>query len=565
MSLSNLTNVSISGRAQIQNVEGDQCNDYRTTIEAQTVHVHGKAVLKEIRDEKDNNDDGEYNQFHQLIRGDLCNIKEIYRDSALIAELQNDGRGWLKRPEIRRTVQLHTSKVRGEKGRFTVISYHGKDAQKAWRQDFRDYSQNQNPYRFQIFGINRSQVPALIFYDEMIPFANVFKEESPLMNLCTIILREQLGCSFRRLWVDSKKGRVCSGPEGPYFKAPPRYSATVSAIPLTLEMFKEDIFARFLGQEGDSDMDIVMLYLTDILCWESHFSIVNLNELHVELHSSCGHGVHSFSPDLLRSLRFDTVYSASLEPIARLRGEVRTTWDLRGSTFDHCTNIGHKMTRLRLDRTIRKLYRGDCFRSELTDDLEVDSGWLAQCHNVFAAQDILDGSERCCFILSYFLTICVTPAKLNVLNPSPAVPPFVYLFFPALPPRSADLSTLQSWSLTFGQNYYWSLDRDGTSRLPEDACASMDLPQLTPKPIQVRLDLWPKKAYNTVYKYQIARGFDPTTTQFAESLKRIWPLWEPVTADLDQRKCTEGESRRFCYHNQLIRSLKWKPRVYGGE
>uniref|UniRef100_A0A0W0G4M6 Uncharacterized protein n=1 Tax=Moniliophthora roreri TaxID=221103 RepID=A0A0W0G4M6_MONRR len=490
MSLSNLTNVSISGRAQIQNVEGDQCNDYRTTIEAQTVHVHGKAVLKEIRDEKDNNDDGEYNQFHQLIRGDLCNIKEIYRDSALIAELQNDGRGWLKRPEIRRTVQLHTSKVRGEKGRFTVISYHGKDAQKAWRQDFRDYSQNQNPYRFQIFGINRSQVPALIFYDEMIPFANVFKEESPLMNLCTIILREQLGCSFRRLWVDSKKGRVCSGPEGPYFKAPPRYSATVSAIPLTLEMFKEDIFARFLGQEGDSDMDIVMLYLTDILCWESHFSIVNLNELHVELHSSCGHGVHSFSPDLLRSLRFDTVYSASLEPIARLRGE---------------------------------LYRGDCFRSELTDDLEVDSGWLAQCHNVFAAQDILDGSERCCFILSYFLTICVTPAKLNVLNPSPAVPPF-------------------SWSLTFGQNYYWSLDRDGTSRLPEDACASMDLPQLTPKPIQVRLDLWPKKAYNTVYKYQIARGFDPTTTQFAESLKRIWPLWEPVTADLDQRKCTEVET-----------------------
>ncbi|ESK95488.1 hypothetical protein Moror_12674 [Moniliophthora roreri MCA 2997] len=559
MSLSNLTDFSIGGGARIQNVEGDQYNDYcPTIIEARAVYVQGGTKLKGTRGKGSSNGDSNYDQFHNLIRGDLRSIKEFDSVSQVVRKWREDGGTWKISYEARRTIQIHTSKVRREKGRFTVVSYYGEDAQKEWRRDFRKFSQNQSPFRLQLFGINRSQVPALIFYDEMIPFAHVYKRGSLLADLCLVFFCDRLQCMFQELWIDSRRGHICSGLEGPDFETPMDPWRFVSAIPLTVELLKEDVAMRYISGNGDA-MDWAMVVLARYQTQWHDFS--NCDGCQVKL--------YGLSPDLLKDLRFDTAYSASLEPLARLQEGLCPKWELeRKSYFSQCTNIENGLTRLRFDCTWQRGRKGGRCIWQLSWP-RADIGWLTQCHSVFAAHKTPDGSERCPFMLSYevwiqaefdvfdslsdFFQLCDEVYSIpresrsaSTIDAVPTDPSFVYLFLPMPPRLSTDMSTLQSWYLTFSQKYYWSSAANGETRLSEDECTHIGLPRLIPSLIVPKLRSWPKHVYDGLYKYQVARGFDPTTIQFFERITQCseyrdmdpsLPLWEPVVSD--SKSCSE--------------------------
>ncbi|KAK7041723.1 hypothetical protein VNI00_009012 [Paramarasmius palmivorus] len=81
----------------------------------------------------------------------------------------------------------------------------------------------------------------------------------------------------------------------------------------------------------------------------------------------------------------------------------------------------------------------------------------------------------------------------------------------------ADISALQTWISAFDKEYYWSWDENGETSISEHTQRTLDLPILIPRLI-VRKYGWRGEAYENVYKYQKARGFDPRTTQFAGSL-----------------------------------------------
>uniref|UniRef100_A0A0W0F2I5 Uncharacterized protein n=1 Tax=Moniliophthora roreri TaxID=221103 RepID=A0A0W0F2I5_MONRR len=160
MEIANAQGVAISGNARFSVVHRDQYN--RTTINNRIVHVGrpGRTIVK--RERRKHDSETEYDQYHNIIRGDIRNLEKLCSVDEGELEWKDGKRVWVD--SYRRTV--HQAQLYGDDEVFTAFSYHGKDALKAWKKDFMKYSQADENMMFpQLFGINRSKVPALLFYD----------------------------------------------------------------------------------------------------------------------------------------------------------------------------------------------------------------------------------------------------------------------------------------------------------------------------------------------------------------------------------------------------------------
>ncbi|KAL0563153.1 hypothetical protein V5O48_018924, partial [Marasmius crinis-equi] len=104
----------------------------------------------------------------------------------------------------------------------------------------------------------------------------------------------------------------------------------------------------------------------------------------------------------------------------------------------------------------------------------------------------------------------------------------IYLFIrspPSTPLRSCTTPSL----------HYWSLEEDGRSPLSIDKCHQLGLPVALK--LRVRkpyAQSWSNEIYRRLRQYQIARGFDPTTTDFAQSLGFQYPAYKPPQDDSDR-------------------------------
>ncbi|KAF9265358.1 hypothetical protein L218DRAFT_833001, partial [Marasmius fiardii PR-910] len=73
----------------------------------------------------------------------------------------------------------------------------------------------------------------------------------------------------------------------------------------------------------------------------------------------------------------------------------------------------------------------------------------------------------------------------------------------------------------------WSSDENGKTCFSNSYCESLGLPtQLRVSSVTSRKFSWPTKIYKTIEKWQIARGFNPTTTQFAHYLG--YPVYQVI-------------------------------------
>ncbi|KAL0565960.1 hypothetical protein V5O48_016058 [Marasmius crinis-equi] len=107
--------------------------------------------------------------------------------------------------------------------------------------------------------------------------------------------------------------------------------------------------------------------------------------------------------------------------------------------------------------------------------------------------------------------------------------PYYLFILPLLPLSSAP--DLESWrrAQTF---YYWSVDPDGASVMSEEQRISIGLPSYTSEFLSL-CKRWPAEVYDFMRLWQEAKGFDPTTTDFARSMG--YPILEVLPQNGDDR------------------------------
>ncbi|KAF9257004.1 hypothetical protein L218DRAFT_841795, partial [Marasmius fiardii PR-910] len=89
----------------------------------------------------------------------------------------------------------------------------------------------------------------------------------------------------------------------------------------------------------------------------------------------------------------------------------------------------------------------------------------------------------------------------------------IYLFIPT-PPFSVSLENESDTSL-----HFWSSDFDGQTPLSDVECELLGLPSLLRVVVQGSEEYsWSNETYENIHKWQVARGFDPTTSDFSEYL-----------------------------------------------
>uniref|UniRef100_A0A0W0GBQ1 Uncharacterized protein n=1 Tax=Moniliophthora roreri TaxID=221103 RepID=A0A0W0GBQ1_MONRR len=162
---------SFSGNNTSTNVHGHQFN---SPVTAGVINCHGQAVTKRTK----------YNQFREVIRGDMITLKELGSEDLSKWLWDHGYRNGKKLGRLKAQARVCTVEVCPDRqSKFTAIVYEGEDARKLWREDYRHFSRSKKPGTFQLFGINQSAIPALIFHHELIPCAHFFNKKSIWMDV----------------------------------------------------------------------------------------------------------------------------------------------------------------------------------------------------------------------------------------------------------------------------------------------------------------------------------------------------------------------------------------------
>ncbi|KAK7018035.1 hypothetical protein VNI00_018431 [Paramarasmius palmivorus] len=283
MSFNNVSQVIVAGPA-INNVSRDQFN-----VTAREVYFSSLA------------EPTEYDEFKRVTTGEMYLLEEIHRDGIPDCSCQ------CCRPRAQRTI--YSVELPERKIKCTAIEYKGPEAREVWEEDFRHFTQNRSPNAWQLYGLNRSNVPFLIFHDELVPLGH-FYTYSFWGNLFVELLRKKLSCYPWEIWLNTR-GTLTKGPEGPAFAVRPAETLDGITIPSSAKMLQDDISFQFFQQFPSTTMDRIIVESAQF-----HYSGSPLKSLFRE-------GALNIppenTPETLDGLRFDTVYSPSLGAVARWR------------------------------------------------------------------------------------------------------------------------------------------------------------------------------------------------------------------------------------------------------
>ncbi|KAJ8089543.1 hypothetical protein PM082_014799 [Marasmius tenuissimus] len=273
------------------------------------------------------------------------------------------------------------------------------------------------------------------------------------------------------MWMDPTRGVVCRGPKGPSSYIPIR-ALRFKDLPSTAELLQEEVLVRFLASHKSKEADDAFM--------------IAMN--------------YAVKPgDVPEWVNRPTVFSTRTEtPIA----VANNVW---GSEMDNLVNgtcLENGWTRFRLD--------GDG-QLKLWWNWNVEKAWLSQAWRVFHARGVLLEDDREGFTLVH------PEAWLDgYLNKSPSKcrqrrqqPIFLFVYPPPPDLLDGNTSTL----------HHWSFHEDGQPQLSPELCCSLGLP------IKLRFShegyyslSWPTSIHQLIHQYQLLRGFDPTTTDFARHL-----------------------------------------------
>ncbi|KAF9262446.1 hypothetical protein L218DRAFT_405676 [Marasmius fiardii PR-910] len=452
--LTGSTGTNIKG-GHFSNVGGDQNNYYQTNV--QNGGKKGKT----------NRDLPELSEFTEVKRGDIYK----YGNSCYSWRFYSNGK------DTEAAIYHAEINIVGPFGqkKYTIKTYHGRSGRKEWRREFLRCSRDWHG-DVPLFGYNKSSVPSLIFYGELIPIVHV--EVGLVGRLYFGLLKKALGCLRNELWMDPTKGSFCRGPVGP--KCVEWFDEFgLITIPSDVEFLKEDILIRYLsGIKHDFGLIWAHVYYSG----------------HVECLKEISSGCHS---QIISSLTNSTI---------AFNRNVR--WD----SFEGCVHSEGRTA----DGATRFLLtdRGRYIKVNSTGET---FSWLSQAPNVFHAHNIrFDGDLSNFKLIFATFELKGTLQKSRYKHQRRHLGGLIYLFL--LPSPSPNMCF-----------YFWTHNPSGQDPLSSDTCKYLGLPfklSVTVKYIQYS---WPTKIYKALHDYQVERGFDPTTTNFVQSFG--YPTFEIVATE----------------------------------
>ncbi|KAL0569546.1 hypothetical protein V5O48_012420, partial [Marasmius crinis-equi] len=269
---------------------------------------------------------------------------------------------------------------------------------------------------------------------------------------------DQMGCYWSHsLWLDTSRGVFCRGPKGPYCYIDEDHF-DFEDLPLDAELVKEDVLFRYLANKNQDRKVVRGLSLPR----------------------------DSGGPTPLK-VNWPAVISTLTDTILAVRSGV---WKEEWSCLGEREELANGATRFTLDHDGRDLELYFQGRGEAIDD------WLAQAPSIFHAHGIPLEGDMYKYGLVLPDTLRGTLSESEVKGRRREDSPTIYLFIPPL-----------------STSTFWSCDPDGQKPFTIDLCHYLGLP--------VSLSLgyischWPAEVYKAMQAYQIARGFNPDTTEFA--------------------------------------------------
>ncbi|KAL0058682.1 hypothetical protein AAF712_014626 [Marasmius tenuissimus] len=397
----------------------------------------------------------------------------------------------------------HTACVLGDSFResspLLAISYGSRDAAKLFKHDYLRMSRIRHSKFMQFRGYNDSHTPMIIFQDDLLPVQHVIRYHRHCSQTLVCYLSYQ-GClistsvegsslssmpySCDNLWVRPQTGAVCVGLEGPTVET--RFDVRMRCtdgwfveIPaLSMDMYDDEHIISYLANRCPSPL--VLSVLAKSYVGGVSRAPLPLHCQHDVFSRISGQSIGRFPIEECRG-RFECLYvSGGGGGIDGVKMEDGTT----RFTLTH-SNILREHDKIRLS-----------FRIYPYSHRYVS--WLAQAPFIFDTLGI-HRDDWADFVLDYGaftleLLSCVSQAN----NAPQSLPSPCYLFI--LPPP--DL-------------FYWSLDSNGRSRLPE---GELGLPSYTPTVGEFEYIRWNADVYDFLRRWQLAKGFDPCTMEFAHSI-----------------------------------------------
>ncbi|KAG7097932.1 hypothetical protein E1B28_005243 [Marasmius oreades] len=441
---------------------------------------------------------GKYDEFPNIQRGRVRRIKDLdHKESYgfFNSRLQ-------KYEEFRVERTISTAKIHGDSSSssFTVVSYKGQDAQKAWKKEFREFSEATNTTKMQLFGINRSSVPLLVFHGELVPLYHFLGGLGVLGQGYAHTLASNVCCESEA-WIDLAQGTLIRGVEGHarhlyYFKF-----KTVGTLPSSAsEFLDEDVCFRYM----------------------SRLSLVKKFDREVIDRLSWGRLNQEFVPTVSPIINRPYILSTKTNSIIAVGSAV---WLARGPLgLRDRVLMPDGRTRFTLPAQI-----GIGTFSLSAYEWHSRVAWHSHASSVFNRLGIpLDDD-----LSSYELILPSEPLCGSVRYNSEQRPT-IYLFVPICLPFELELDT-----------HTWSFDENGRTPIPRHHCKDLGLPtKLERHGVKSKIFSWPSETYKTIHKWQTARGFDPTTTDFAHYLGYGPATWEvmPSESSRFEELCAAGPS-----------------------
>ncbi|KAG7090018.1 hypothetical protein E1B28_011639 [Marasmius oreades] len=396
-------------------------------------------------------------EYTEIKRGD------IYKDNDVCYSWQLCSNG---NDDTEAAVYVARIMIGGQFGqnRYTVKTYRGRNAKKEWRRDFsrcsEDWLRN-----IPLFGYNKSSVPSLIFCGELVPVAYMEPRMGWVGLLYLELLRASLGCSRNELWMDPTQGRLCRGPSGPKCYNWPEQDFD-GIVPSNVEFLKEEVVIRYFASK---EHDRALLYTLSYSC---HSEILD-GDIPATSHTHVISGLTDSTIAFFESVRWES--------------------------WTDCLGKGQEMpdgaSRFRLKDDWRKIK---------VESFGERSAWLSQALSVFHVHNIsLDEAFPPTLVFPWLkLTGTLQKSEHKRKRRQLLHTPIYLIVLPSPYPL-----------------YHWSLDPTGqTPPLSSEMCKYLGLPRKLFLNVTHCQDSWPTRVYKYIHDYQIARKFDPKTSDFARFL-----------------------------------------------
>ncbi|KAK1235505.1 hypothetical protein PQX77_001263 [Marasmius sp. AFHP31] len=441
--------------------------------------VHGNQFNQVIQQQE--REPTEFDDFRIVKRGDVCRHQDV-------VEFHNDYycRRWYTQDcqckscqgQVIKTVCI--GKVEGTRGEFTVMSYSGPGGRKAFERDFRKFSSVVSSGVPQMYAVDIGSIPSILYWNELVP-AVVLKGNLGWMGQMYLYsLHGIWKCKVEELWMDSARGVICCGPEGPYPHLP--YSELkIEDMPSTVDLLQEDVCLRFMASCKSKQVDRVFVA-----------------------------GIRSTGSDVVVAGSFDqlTIISALTQTPIAVGNNI---WESFG-----CPGEGGL---LESGLTRFRVVGDGWFWLWLNENVE--EAWLCQALGVFHAQGIgLDDDLSVYALVRHNSSVQGDLSRDQIHLQRRSQQP-IYLFLHPPPPNQPVGKT--------SSLHFWSLHENGQKPLPPDICNNLGLPTtLIYREFGHRSYSWPTKFYKQLDEYQRLCGFDPTTTDFARHLGWDGNIFHPV-------------------------------------